>query len=104
MGVKGRKASPFRAGMTSLCLIARQRLKFPPSSGEVGLNIGEDHLLLVSSPGQFLGNEERGLVPPAIPGEGIKEVELKNRRTNLVRLLPNRLPGKEAEEASRHLC
>jgi len=44
---------------------------------------------LVSSPGQFLGNEERRLIPPAIPGEGIKEIELKNRRTNLVRLLPN---------------
>jgi len=41
------------------------------------------------SPGQFLGNEERGPISPAIPGGGIKEVELKNRRTNVVRLLPN---------------
>jgi len=41
------------------------------------------------SSGQFLGNEERGPIPPAIPGEGIKEVEFKNRRTNVVRLLPN---------------
>ena len=41
------------------------------------------------SPGQFLGNEERRPIPPAIPGEGIKEVEFKNRRTNVVRLLPN---------------
>ncbi|MFP3298236.1 MAG: transposase [Thermocladium sp.] len=43
----------------------------------------------MSSPGQFLGNEERELIPPAIPGEGIKEIEFKNRRTNVVRLLPN---------------
>jgi len=41
------------------------------------------------SPGQFLGNEERGPIPPAIPGEDTKEIELKNRRTNVVRLLPN---------------
>jgi len=43
----------------------------------------------MSSPGQFLGNEEREPIPPAIPGEGIKEIELNNRRTNVVRLLPN---------------
>jgi len=41
------------------------------------------------SSGQFLGNEERRPIPPAIPGEGIKEIELKNRRTNVIRLLPN---------------
>ncbi|MFP3297766.1 MAG: hypothetical protein RXO22_01580 [Thermocladium sp.] len=41
------------------------------------------------SPGQFLGNEERGPIPPAIPGEGIKEIEFTNKRTNVVRLLPN---------------
>jgi len=41
------------------------------------------------SPGQFLGNEERRPIPPAIPGEDIKEIKHKNRRTNLVRLLPN---------------
>ena len=81
-----RKASPFRAGMTSLCLIARQRLKFPPSFDGVGLNTGEDHLLLVSSSGQFL--ENGGLVPPAIPGEGTKEIK-HNKRTIVVRLLPN---------------
>jgi len=34
-------------------------------------------------------NEERRPIPPAIPGGGIKEVEFKNRRTNVVRLLPN---------------
>ncbi|MFP3298440.1 MAG: transposase [Thermocladium sp.] len=34
-------------------------------------------------------NEERGPIPPAIPGEDIKEIEFKNRRTNVVRLLPN---------------
>jgi len=43
----------------------------------------------MSSPGQFLGNEERGLIPPAIPGGGIKEVKCSNKRTNVVRLLPN---------------
>ena len=41
------------------------------------------------SPGQFLGNEEREPIPPAIPGEGIKEVKYTNKRTNVVRLLPN---------------
>jgi len=41
------------------------------------------------SPGQFLGNEERRPIPPAIPGEGIKEVKCTNKRTNVVRLLPN---------------
>ena len=41
------------------------------------------------SPGQFLGNEERRPIPPAIPGEGIKEVKYTNKRTNVVRLLPN---------------
>ena len=34
-------------------------------------------------------NEERRPIPPAIPGGGIKEIEFKNRRTNVVRLLPN---------------
>jgi len=34
-------------------------------------------------------NEERGPIPPAIPGEDIKEVEFTNKRTNVVRLLPN---------------
>jgi len=43
----------------------------------------------MSSPGQFLGNEERGLIPPAIPGGGIKEIKCTNKRTNVVRLLPN---------------
>ncbi|MFP3313183.1 MAG: transposase [Thermocladium sp.] len=34
-------------------------------------------------------NEERGPIPPAIPGEDIKEVKHTNRRTNVIRLLPN---------------
>jgi len=41
------------------------------------------------SSGQFLGNEERELISPAIPGEGIKEIKCTNKRTNVVRLLPN---------------
>ncbi|MFP3297855.1 MAG: transposase [Thermocladium sp.] len=43
----------------------------------------------MSSPGQFLGNEERRPIPPAIPGEDIKEIKHNNKRTNVVRLLPN---------------
>ena len=43
----------------------------------------------MSSSGQFLENGGRGPTSPAIPGGGIKEVEFKNRRTNVVRLLPN---------------
>jgi Transposase and inactivated derivatives len=41
------------------------------------------------SSGQFLGHEEREPISPAIPEEGIHEVEFKNKRTNVVRLLPN---------------
>jgi len=41
------------------------------------------------SSGQLLGHEEREPTPPAIPGEGVYEVEYKNKRTNVVRLLPN---------------
>jgi len=41
------------------------------------------------SSGQFLGNEERRPIPPAIPGGGIKEIKHTNKRTNVVRLLPN---------------
>ena len=45
---------------------------------------------LVSSPGQFLGNEEWGPIPPRNTGrEGIKEVKCTNKRSNVVRLLPN---------------
>ncbi|MFP3297665.1 MAG: transposase [Thermocladium sp.] len=43
----------------------------------------------MSSSGQFLENGGREPTSPAIPEEGIKEIEFKNRRTNLVRLLPN---------------
>ena len=43
----------------------------------------------MSSSGQLLGHEEREPTPPAIPGEGIYEVEYENKRTNVVRLLPN---------------
>jgi len=49
------------------------------------------HLSLFKMPssGQLLGHEEREPTPPAIPEEGIYEVEYKNKRTNVVRLLPN---------------
>ena len=41
------------------------------------------------SSGQLSGYEEREPISPAIPGEGIYEVKYENRRTNVVRLLPN---------------
>ena len=49
------------------------------------------HLSLFKMPssGQLLGHEEREPTPPAIPEEGIYEVEYKNKRANVVRLLPN---------------
>jgi len=43
----------------------------------------------MSSSGQFLGNGGRGLISPAIPGEGIKEIKHNNKRTIVIRLLPN---------------
>jgi len=41
------------------------------------------------SSGQLLEDEGREPISPAIPEEGIYEVEFKNKRTNVVRLLPN---------------
>jgi len=41
------------------------------------------------SSGQLNGHEEREPISPAIPEKGIYEVEYKNKRTNVVRLLPN---------------
>jgi len=41
------------------------------------------------SSGQLLEDEGRELIPPAIPEGGIYEVKYTNRRTNVVRLLPN---------------
>ncbi len=43
----------------------------------------------VPPPGEFAEDGERGLTSPAMPGEGIYEVKPTNRRTNVVRLLPN---------------
>jgi len=45
--------------------------------------------LFVPSSGQLFQDGERGPTSPAIPGEGIYLVEYKNKRTNVVRLLPN---------------
>jgi putative transposase len=39
--------------------------------------------------GQLLKHEEREPISPAIPERGIYEVNYKNKRTNVVRLLPN---------------
>jgi len=41
------------------------------------------------SSGQLLRHEEREPISPAIPDEGIYEVNYTNKRTNVVRLLPN---------------
>jgi putative transposase len=41
------------------------------------------------SSGEHTKHGERGLTSPAMPGEGVYEVEFRNRRTNIVRLLPN---------------
>jgi len=46
-------------------------------------------VLVASSPGQLLRDEERGLITPAMPGEGVHEGKFSNVRTNVVRLLPN---------------
>jgi len=45
--------------------------------------------LFVPSLGEFFQDGERGPTTPAIPGEGIYPVEFTNRRTIIVRLLPN---------------
>ncbi|ADY01906.1 transposase, IS605 OrfB family [Vulcanisaeta moutnovskia 768-28] len=44
---------------------------------------------MASFPGELLENGEWGPTTPAIPGEGVREVEFSNVRTNVVRLLPN---------------
>ncbi|SAI84390.1 RNA-guided endonuclease InsQ/TnpB family protein [Saccharolobus solfataricus] len=45
---------------------------------------------MAPSSGQLLGDEEREPTPtPAMPEEGVYEVKYSNRRTNVVRLLPN---------------
>ncbi|MFP3311507.1 MAG: transposase [Caldivirga sp.] len=41
------------------------------------------------SPGELHQDGERGPTSPAIPGEGIYPVEFSNKRTNVVKLLPN---------------
>jgi len=43
----------------------------------------------MSSSGQLLGHEEREPISPAIPEEGVYEVKYENKRTNVIRLLPN---------------
>jgi len=43
----------------------------------------------MSSSGQLYKDEERETISPAIPEEGVYEVKYTNRRTNVVRLLPN---------------
>jgi putative transposase len=45
--------------------------------------------------GQLLGDEGREPIPPAIPGEGIREVKYAGRRANVVRLLPSGSQGRK---------
>ncbi|MFP3229101.1 MAG: transposase [Nitrososphaeria archaeon] len=47
------------------------------------------------SSGQLLEYEGREPIPPAIPGEDIREVKYMGRRTNVVRLLPNGSQGRK---------
>jgi len=47
------------------------------------------------SSGQLSEDEEREPIPPAIPEGGIYEVKYTNRRTNVVRLLPNGFQGRK---------
>ncbi|MFP3230231.1 MAG: transposase [Caldisphaera sp.] len=49
------------------------------------------------SSGQLLKHEEREPISPAIPDEGIYEVEFGNRRANVVRLLPNGFQERKLE-------
>ncbi|WP_240938816.1 hypothetical protein [Metallosphaera hakonensis] len=49
----------------------------------------------MASSGQSSENEEREPITPAIPEDGVYEVEYKNRRTNVVRLLPNGFQGRK---------
>jgi len=44
---------------------------------------------LALSSGQLPKHEEREPISPAMPEEGISEVEFKNKRTHVVRRLPN---------------
>ncbi|WP_240872183.1 hypothetical protein [Acidianus infernus] len=60
---------------------------------------------MAPSSGQLYEDEEREPTStPAIPEEGVYEVEYSEKRVNVVRLLPNGFSGKEAEEISRPLC
>ena len=43
----------------------------------------------MTPPGEFAEDGERGSTSSAMPGEGVYEVEFKNTRTNVIRLLPN---------------
>ena len=49
------------------------------------------------SSGQLLKNEEREPISPAIPDEGIYEVNYTNKRTNVVRLLTNGFQERKLE-------
>ena len=55
------------------------------------------------SSGQLLGHEEREPTSPAIPEEGIYEVKYTNRRTNVVRLLPNGFQERKLADACAKL-
>ena len=61
-----------------------------PSRGGVKVFKTQTSLFFqMPSSGQLSGYEEREPISPAIPEEGVYEVKYENRRTNVVRLLPN---------------
>ncbi|KUO84281.1 MAG: hypothetical protein AT709_05715 [Caldivirga sp. MG_3] len=77
----GGQTSPFMAGCPTMWV-----------SGVRFINLGFMLRLVPRGcppPGELSRHGERGLTSPAMPGEGIYEVKPTNRRTNVVRLLPN---------------
>ena len=69
-------------------MIKRTTSLAPLGAGQ-GLKTSYYSFLRCPLPVNFLGMGGGGRLPPAIPGEDIKEVKYSNKRTNVVRLLPN---------------
>jgi len=57
----------------------------------------------VLSSGELSRHGGRGLTSPAMPGEGIYEVEPTNRRTNVIRLLLNGFQERRLADATAKL-
>ena len=79
-----------RSSETLTALLITKTTNLAPSRGGVKLLKTRLPLIfMMPSFGQPIQNEEREPISLAIPGEGIREAEFRNRRTNVVRLLPN---------------